>query len=225
MGRREELCGRRWRCRWFTAHEYEGCWQRCKHSGRAGRAGRRLRPLFNRTTAAQRPVVIPSWRATPVSLLWPRASCSPAVSLTFIFRLQTPSISRRHGRRDVISALPLLIQWLRRCNTGCCIQWTVKLARARPSASRDRPWLREFTNKCSRARSPCNQRPKDVNPLQFKPFKDSNSFTWHCASSPACIVCQCCVILFNSKLLIFKIVRYYENIKSVQCFPQLHKSS
>lgn len=130
--------------------------------------------------------------------------------LTFIFRLQTPSISRRHGLRDVTSARPLIIQWLRRCNAECCIQWTVKLARARPS--RDRPCLRELTNECSRARSPCNQRPKDVNSLQLIPFKDNRSFSWHCASSPAYyIMCQCCEIFLNFKLIIIRTVRCYEN--------------
>lgn len=119
--------------------------------------------------------------------------------LTFIFRLQTPSISRRHGTRDVTSARPLIIQWLRRCYAECCIQWTVKLTRAPPS--RDRLCLRQFTNKCSRARLPCNQRPKDVHPLWLKPFKDSHSFAWHCASSSAYyIVCQCCETFFKSKL-------------------------
>lgn len=66
-------------------------------SGRAGRAGRRLRPLFNRTATAQRPVVIPSWRATPVSLLWPRVSYSPAVSPNLYLT------SRRSPSRDVTS--------------------------------------------------------------------------------------------------------------------------
>lgn len=93
-----------WRCRWFTADEREGCRQRCKLGGRAGRAGRRLRPLFNRSTAAQRPVVIPSWRATPVSLLWPRVSCSLAVSPKLYIsplgavHLATSRVTRRHIR-------------------------------------------------------------------------------------------------------------------------------
>lgn len=98
---------------WFTAdvcYAKGAIWQRCKCCGRAGRAGRRLRPLFNRTAAAQRPVVIPSWRATPVSLLWPRVSCSPAVSPNLYLTFQTPSISRRHAWRELTSAKN---QWLR----------------------------------------------------------------------------------------------------------------
>lgn len=50
----------------------------------ARRAGCRLRPLFNRVASVERPVVVPSWRTTPVSLLWPRVSCSLSVSLQLL---------------------------------------------------------------------------------------------------------------------------------------------
>lgn len=61
--------------RWFTGDERRAGGrrparrrpQRARDVGAAGREGRILRPVFNGAAAALRPVVIPSWRATPVS--------------------------------------------------------------------------------------------------------------------------------------------------------------
>lgn len=110
----------------------------CKRRGRAGRAGRRLRPLFNGSAAAQRPVVIPSWRATPVLLLWPRVSYSPAVSPNLYFA----SPEAFHLPMLRLTSQQHICKYLVIASIPSAAKWTVKLLLAQPS--QDRPGLHKL---------------------------------------------------------------------------------
>lgn len=170
-----------------------GSWQKCKRCGREGRAGHRLRPLFNRTAAAQRPVVIPSWRASPVSLLWPRVSCSPAVSPNLYPTSSDAAYFATSLGRDVTSAYPNQInQWLRQ-RWVPHKKWIVKLLESnRGEIGRVST---ELANECSRTRSPCIKWLKNVINTQ-QAFQGQLQTILYWQLSSLIHVYRCCELTF-----------------------------